>query len=291
VSENTLTFFSKKPIVCPVCETTFYREELRTGRGRLIAGARTHELRRQYEPSQKYGRVYPLIYPVTVCPDCFYAAYHQDFLEVPDSVRGQLDADRTRRTDNVHKLFDQLDFTEPRDLEEGVASYFFAVMCYDHFPREFSPTFKQGLSSLRAAWLCNDLHRRSPQENYDYLAQVFYRKARFFYDYSVELEQTGEESLPQVFPLGPDLDKNYGYDGVLYLVGYLDYKYGSRQDPEQRKIALQRAKRTVAKIFGMGKASKSKPAAILDNAREVYQQIATELGLEEKDPEKAEDAS
>jgi hypothetical protein len=41
----------------------------------------------------------------------------------------------------------------------------------------------------------------------------------------------------------------------------------------------------------MGKASKNKPQAILDNAREVYQQIATELGLEEKDPEKAEDAS
>jgi hypothetical protein len=264
---------------------------MRTGRGRLIAGALTHELRRQYEPSQKYGRVYPLIYPVTVCPDCFYAAYHPDFLEVPDAVRRQLDSDRSRRTENVHKLFDQLDFTEPRDLEEGVASYFFAIMCYDHFPKEFSPTFKQGLSSLRAAWLCNDLHRRSPQENYDYLAQVFYRKARFFYEHAVELEQSGDESLPQGFPLGPDLDKNYGYDGVLYLVGYLDYKYGSRHDPEQRTMALQRAKRTVAKIFGMGKASKSKPAAILDNAREVYHQIATELGLEEKDPEKAGDVS
>jgi hypothetical protein len=107
----------------------------------------------------------------------------------------------------------------------------------------------------------------------------------------VELEQSGDESLPQGFPLGPDLDKNYGYDGVLYLVGYLDYKYGSRHDPEQRTMALQRAKRTVAKIFGMGKASKSKPAAILDNAREVYHQIATELGLEEKDPEKAGDVS
>jgi len=291
VSESTVTFFSKKPIVCPVCETTFYREELRTGRGRLIAGELTHELRRQYEPSQKYGRVYPLIYPVTVCPDCFYAAYPQDFLEIPESARGKINSDRTRRTETVHRLFERLDFTEPRDLEEGVASYFFAVMCYDFFPKEFSPTFKQGLSNLRAAWLCNDLHRRSPQENYDYLAQVFYRKARFFYEHSVELEQTGEEALPQQFPLGPDLDKNYGYDGVLYLVGYLDYRYGSRDDPEQRKIALQRAKRTVARIFGMGKASKNKPQAILDNAREVYQQIATELGLEEKDPEKAEDAS
>jgi hypothetical protein len=291
LSESTLTFFSKKPTVCPVCETTFYREELRTGRGRLIAGELTHELRRQYEPSQKYGQVYPLIYPVTVCPNCYYAAYQQDFLQLPDEARGKLDEDRTRRLESSHEIFGDLDYTQPRDLPEGVASYFFAVMCYEFFPAEFSPTFKQGLSSLRAAWLCNDLHRRSPQENWDYLAQVFYRKARFFYEYSVELEQSGEEALPQNFPLGPDLDKNYGYDGVLYLVGLLDYRYGSRQDPEQRKMALQRAKRTVAKIFGMGKASKNKPAAILDNSREVYQQIANELGLEEKDPEKAEDAS
>ncbi|MFO8064554.1 MAG: DUF2225 domain-containing protein [Spirochaetota bacterium] len=291
MSESTLTFFSKKPIVCPVCETTFYREELRTGRGRLIAGALTHELRREYEPSQKYGRVYPLLYPVTVCPNCYYAAYQQDFLEVPDDVRSRIDGDRMRRGETVHELFGDLDFTEPRDLEEGVASYFFAVMCYEYFPKEFSPTFKQGLSSLRAAWLCNDLHKRSPQENYDYLAQVFYRKARFFYDYAVELEQSGDEALPKEFPMGPDLDKNYGYDGVLYLVGLLDYRYGSRQDAEQRRMALMRAKRTVAKIFGMGKASKSKPAAILDNAREVYHQIASELGLEEKDPEKARDES
>lgn len=291
MSESTLTFFSKKPIVCPVCETTFYREELRTGRGRLIAGSLTHELRREYEPSQKYGRVYPLLYPVTVCPNCYYAAYQQDFLEVPDDVRSRIDGDRMRRGETVHELFGDLDFTEPRDLEEGVASYFFAVMCYEYFPKEFSPTFKQGLSSLRAAWLCNDLHKRSPQENYDYLAQVFYRKARFFYDYAVELEQSGDEALPKEFPMGPDLDKNYGYDGVLYLVGLLDYRYGSRQDAEQRRMALMRAKRTVAKIFGMGKASKSKPAAILDNAREVYHQIASELGLEEKDPEKARDES
>ncbi|MFP4638197.1 MAG: DUF2225 domain-containing protein [Spirochaetaceae bacterium] len=291
MSESSVTFFSKKPIVCPVCETSFHREELRTGRGRLIAGELTHELRREYEPSEKYGRVTPILYPVTVCPNCYYAAYQQDFLEVPPEVRRRLDQDRSRRAEAVHGIFPGLDFNSPRDLEEGVASYHFAVMCYEFFPTELSPTFKQGLSCLRAAWLCRDLHRRSPQENYDYLAHVFYRKARFFYEYAVEREQTGEEALPQKFPLGPDLDKNYGYDGVLYLVGLLDYRYGSRRDPEQRRIALERAKRTVAKIFGMGKASKSKPAAILDNAREVYRLIAAELGQEERDPEKAEDAS
>ena len=66
----TLTFFSKNKIECPICDETFYREEMRTGRGRMIAGDLTKELRRNYEASQQYGEIYPLVYPVTVCPSC-----------------------------------------------------------------------------------------------------------------------------------------------------------------------------------------------------------------------------
>ena len=79
MSEKT-TFFSKNPIVCPVCETSFYKEDLLSGGGRLIAGELTEELHRTYEPSKKYGEVYPLVYAVLVCPSCLYAAYTQDFL-------------------------------------------------------------------------------------------------------------------------------------------------------------------------------------------------------------------
>ena len=117
---------------------------------------------------------------------------------------------------------------------------------------------------------------------------MLYRKARFFYSVAVEWEQTGQEPLSGAGNLGPDLDKNYGYDGVLYLSGLLEYKYGPRQDPERREEALNRAKRTIARIFGMGKASKDKPAAILDNAREVYEEISKELGDGQSDPEKYE---
>ncbi len=41
----SMTFFSKEEIKCPVCGAAFYREEMRTGRGRLIAGELTEELR------------------------------------------------------------------------------------------------------------------------------------------------------------------------------------------------------------------------------------------------------
>lgn len=291
MAQGSLTFFSKTPIVCPVCESKFYREELRTGRGRLIAGELSTELRRYYEPSQKYGVVYPLNYAVTVCPMCYYAAYPPDFAQLPGDATRRIRNHTDERADAVAGIVGRPDFTEPRGLEHGLASYYFASACYDYMPKEFAPTFKQGLCSLRAAWVCNDLHRKKPDENFDYLAQLFYRKARFFYNLSVEKEQSGEESIPNNFHLGPDLDKNYGYDGVLYLSGLLDYRYGARRDSEKRKKALHRAKRTIAKIFGMGRASKNKPQAILDSARDVYEQIAEELGLESNNPEEVDESA
>ena len=117
------------------------------------------------------------------------------------------------------------------------------------------------------------------------MAAVFYRKARYYYSRAVEGEQDGTQPLSGAKTLGPDIDKNYGYDGVLYLSGLLEFEYGPRSDPEKRRNALGRAKRTVARIFGMGKASKNKPAAILDNAREVYEAISKELDDGEPDPE------
>lgn len=287
-TESGLTFFSKKPIQCPVCEGSVYREEMRTGRGRQIAGNLTRELRRNYEPSKQYGPVFPLIYPVLVCPSCYYATYPEDFNAVPEAKRGVLEEETDTRLDSFNDLLTPLDFSSERGLKEGIASYVLATMCYEHFPKQFSPTFKCGVSQLRAAWLCGDLHRLHPTENYDFLAKVFYRKARFYYSLAVDREQNGAEPMSGAKHLGPDLDKNYGYDGVLYITGLLEYQYGPRSDPEKRRVALDRAKRTVARIFGMGKASKNKPAAILDNAREVYESIAKELGLTDADPEKDE---
>ncbi len=280
-----LTFFTRTPIRCPACESRFFREELRTGRGRLNAGHLTRDLRRTYLPSRKHGEVFPLIYAVTVCPACYYAAFPPDFPFVSADAVDAIRATEQQRIDDVRPVFRSLDFASPRRLVEGCASYYLATLCYEHFPAEFSPTFKRGLSCLRAAWVSTDLHRKEPDSNFDYLARLFYRKARFFYAHAVALEQSGEETLSGAANLGPDLDKNYGYDGVLYLSGLLEYEYGPRKDADKRRVALGRAKRTVARIFGMGKATKDKPAAILDNAREVYEEITKERGEELRDPE------
>ncbi len=276
-SENTITFFSKEPYLCPVCESKFYREELRTGRGRLNAGDLTEELRRLYQPSAKFGEVVPLIYPVMVCPECLYAGFQTDFYDLPEDKKEIAAEGADKRREAVSGIFPALDYSEPRGLKEGASSYLLAMMCYDYFTAENNPVFKQGLSALRSAWIFNSLHEKFPVENYDYLAKLFYRKSGFFYSLAIEYDENGTQVLKTVGNLGPDLDKNYGYDGVLYISALLEYYYGSDKDNEKRIQSLQKAKTTVARIFGMGKSSKEKPGSILEKAKELHASIADEL--------------
>ncbi len=280
---NSISYFSKEAIVCPVCEEEFHREDLRTGRGRLIAGDLTDELRRFYEPSQKFGEVNPLLYPVTVCPECYYAVFQADFKQIPQESISSVAANKKMRFDSIEKLFTDIDFRDSRKLKEGATGYYLAMMCYDYFPHEFSPVIKQGLASYRAAWLFMDLHGKYPDENYDYLVKLFYRKAGFFYNLSVEYDGIGTESLTEVVSLGPDLDKNYGYDGVLYISALLEYYYGPDSDDSRRVISLERARTTVARIFGMGKASKNKPEALLIKAKDLHASIGEEIKRRKED--------
>ena len=272
-----LTFFEKKQTVCPVCDTKFYREDLLSGGGRLIAGELSEELRRMYEPSKKFGEVLPLVYPVTVCPVCYFSAYPVDWDRLPDENRGKAEVNADERRDSIALLFSDLDYTSPRTLKEGVASYFFAAMSYDFFDKHANPTFKAGLSALRAAWLLSDLHGKYPGDNWDHLSKLFYRKARFYYMLALEREGKGQEPFEQNLAFGPDLDKNYGYHGVIYLAAYLDYQHGAKAPPEKRATSLEYARRMMAKIFGAGRSSKNKPSILLDRAKEIYERIGEEL--------------
>jgi uncharacterized protein (DUF2225 family) len=272
-----ITFFSKSQSSCPVCEAGFLKEELLSGGGRLIAGELTEELHRTFEPSKKFGEVHPLIYTLTVCPACHYAAFPQDFDSAEEEVLAKLRDQTKQRTDSVALIFSDLNFAEYRRLEEGIASYYLAMMCYEHFTKRFSPTFKRGLSALRAAWLLEALHHKNFGENYDYLARLFYRKARFFYLQAVELAQNGREPLDSSIHVGPDLDKNYGFEGFLYIAGLLEFRYGPRKDRDRRIRSLETARRIVAKLFGTGRVSKSRPSAILDKSRELYERMSEEI--------------
>ena len=70
--------------------------------------------------------------------------------------------------------------------------------------------------------------------------------------------------------MGPDTDKNYGWDGVIYLCGLLEYKYGQTADSAMRLKKLDEVKISIARIFGLGKTSKEKPGPLLEHARNLY---------------------
>lgn len=274
---GTITYYSKEQMECPVCSAKFNREELHSGGGRLIAGNLTDELHRLYEPSVKYGEVFPCIYNMTVCPKCLFTAFPQDFHTPNKELINLLQEKVEDRYVRIRQLFPNFDFSKDRSLNEGAASYYLGVMCYELFDTKSSPRIKQAICAIRAAWLFGELGRKYPEENYKYVADLFYKKAAFLYRYALELESSGKEMIAGLKSFGPDTDKNYGYDGVIYMTVLLEFKYGQRNDIETRKKRMEHLKLSLAKMFGLGKSSKKKPGPLLEAARVLYDKIKEEL--------------
>jgi len=272
-----ISYQSKEEYCCPVCETSFHREELLSGGGRLNAGKITEELHRLYQPSAKYGTLYPLAYQATVCPNCWFASMDKDFQNLPHQFKEKAKTDRENRMKTTRLIFPSANFTQPRDLVNGAASLYLVLFCYDYFTKQFSPTMKQAIASLRTGWLLDEMHEKYPGYNYDWLAKLFKKKSLFLYGEAIIKEQSGKETLSGIKNFGPDTDKNYSYEGALYLSGLLLFKYGQRDNLEARAEDLGRSKRTIAKMFGLGKSSKGKPGPLLENARELYDNINKEL--------------
>ena len=272
-----VTFYSKDVLKCPVCETKFSREELHSGGGRLIAGNLTDELRRLYSPSAKYGEIFPCIYHLTVCPRCLFASFPQDFSTIDKELAASLFKTVAERYRLGKELVTSFDYSKNRTLIEGALSYYLAILCYESFDTRFSPRIKQAICAIRAAWLFSELDKKTPIENYGYVASLFYRKATFLYRYAVDLESSGKEMIAGLRSFGPDIDKNYGYDGVLYMAALLEYKYGSKQDAEVRAKRMEYNKFTLAKMFGLGKSSKEKPGPLLEASRALYDNLKMEL--------------
>jgi uncharacterized protein (DUF2225 family) len=249
-----------------------------SGGGRMIAGDLTDELRRTYEPSIKYGPVYPLMYTVGACPSCHAGFFWRDFEEITDQETSEkLHAFSQDRQEAAMTIFPYYDLSRMRSLLEGAAAHYLALLCYENVPRIHSPTLKQGILALRLAWLTGDLDALCPGRNYDYIQKIFYQKANFLYSQALEYENSGEESMGAVNHFGPDIDKNYGYTGVLYLAGILEYKYGQREDLGARLRKLDGLKRNIARVFGLGKSSKNKPLPLLEHARDLYTKMRDEL--------------
>ncbi|NIZ46691.1 DUF2225 domain-containing protein [Entomospira nematocerorum] len=275
-----ISYFVKNPLTCPVCSASVVKEELLSGSGRLVAGDLTDELHRKYEKTKKFGAIYPLIYTLPHCPECYFTAFPSEWngFKAKTSMK-QLKDEQKNAYARTEQLLGSLDFTSQRRLQEGVASYLIALFVYEQADADVIPTFKQALCTLRGAWLANYLAQQN-EELHDTaieIATMLYRKSAFYYRYSCELEETTSYGFTKINFLGPDQDNNFGFDGVLYLAGLLEFKYGQRQNSIARLTSLNSIKTTISKIVGSGKASKSKPKDILDLSRALYGAIKEEI--------------
>ena len=273
-----ISYWSKNRCHCPVCQNNFEREEMLSGSGRMIAGELTDELHRVFEPSAKYGQIYPVIYSIGACPKCHTALFWSDFEETQDNNSlNALLADSKNRKEIVNNMFPYYELTRERNLLDGAAMYYLALLSYEKVDLSYAPTMKRAIISLRLAWICRDLQKIVPEHNYDYAAEVFYRKAQFFYEQTLINETQRIETIAKITNFGPDIDKNYGYDGVIYLNSLLEYKYGQKEDMQMRYKKLDANKRSIARIFGLGKSSKSKPGPLLEKSRDLYDKLTATL--------------
>ncbi len=274
MENKKVSFRQKKPTLCPVCKNEFFREEMFTGGGRLIAGRLTDELRREYKESKKYGKLYPLVYLLNVCPNCYYTAYPKDFDDVVDSEISKLIEAMPARKNAVGKFFGQIDFNEDRTIVSGAASFMLAVDCYNLRRKQVAPTFKKAVSSIRGAWLFSDLAAIYPDRPYKKISMFFYKKAYEYYLQVLDLIQNGGEPADAAGNMGPDADKNWGYEGILYVSAILTLKIGSREkDPVKKLENFETSKKYLSRLFGMGKSSKSIPSDLLEKTRVLYEKI------------------
>lgn len=283
-TSSKVSYFAKDDTICPICEEKFKIEKMLSGRGRLNAGQLTDELRRLYIPTPKYGVVNPLFYVIVTCPNCFYSTYESDFKNIPPSNIDKLRNDIVKRKKFVYDSFGPIDFKRERKALEGLVSLIMAQYSYAFFPQKVAPTTKIAISSLRAAWLASDLENEKKDKFYGQLKDSLYKKAYNYYSKAFALLNNGKENVEAAGFLGPDLDKNYGFNGFLFLYGVLLYKYGlSEIEDKAEKIRVASdAKAIIGRIFGSGKSSRDKNVQFLDMARDLYDKFAKYISSLEK---------
>jgi len=267
------SYRAKENTTCPVCGESHQKENMFQGGGRLIAGKLTQELRRLYEKNKKFGRIHPSDYVILVCPRCLYASFSKDWSDVNEEERLHIKAKAGDRRTYIEKIFGKLDFEEDRNLVLGGASYMLAIDSYQLRGSGIAPTPKKAVCAIRAAWYFDDLNEEFPEQGFDKLRDYMYKKSVGWYSKTLDIMQSGIEPIDSATAiLGPDTDNNWGFDGVIYLNAYLTNKFKDQlAGSEAEKLdLLVRAKRMLARLYGSGKSSKSKPSAIIDMARELY---------------------
>ncbi len=275
------SFFATSPFKCIVCGKENYKEEIRTGRGRLDAGVLNSDLHREFLPTKDFGMVIPFLYNAVTCNFCYYSFFSFDYIKkLSKRTLEKITTDQAieERQLLLAKLFQKIpDFSERRTMLSALASYQLVIASYNQFDQRNSPTIRLAIATLRSAWICKLLHRYKYGEEFDDLKKIFYRKASYFYSQSLVLQEKGTESLDNLPFYGPDSDKDYGFDGIVYINAWLRLYYGNELDTDQRKEDLLSVRSSLSKVFGFGKSSKEKPSVLLNQAKDTFDEVDKEL--------------
>lgn len=148
--------FWTKRIVCPVCAADFEALNLRSEAVRLKE--------RDSDFCEHYYGYNPLHYAIYVCPECFYAAYPDDFGTLSSKEAAAMGSALAKLLESMNA---QIDFRGLRDPAAAMVSFRFAIHCYQR--RDAEPRKLAGLYH-RLAWLAREAGDTATER--DYLAQA-----------------------------------------------------------------------------------------------------------------------
>ncbi|MCB1200465.1 MAG: DUF2225 domain-containing protein [Leptospiraceae bacterium] len=277
-SARKISYRLKEATKCPACGTEHFKEEMLSGSGRLNAGKLMPDLRRLYEPTKKWGKVQPLNYIMQVCPKCLFTAFSKDFESLNANELQAIKTTTPHRMKLVETVFGKLNMDDDREDAHGAASYMLAIDCYHLRTADIAPTPKKAVCCIRAAWLLDDLAQDFPQRPFNKAADFYYTQAAKEYGVTLELMQNGAEPVELALPImGPSIDFNFAFDGIVYLNSYLTRKYINdiAKTPQDKIKVLDTAKRYLSKLYGSGKASKNKPVIMIDMSKEMFDDMGS----------------
>ena len=149
--EYNRAFLWGKACQCPVSTTRFTALNVRPDVAKVKS--RDSDLRDVYEGAN------PGWYLVYVCPDCFFAAYPDDFADVAPTEVAAIKATLAQRKE----IAAGHDLNGERSLEAAIAAYRLAVHCYS---LRASDHQRMGGLYQRLAWLCREAGESQTEQRY-----------------------------------------------------------------------------------------------------------------------------
>lgn len=271
---SKISFFNEQDKTCPVCTQEVKQEVLRSGRGRLDSSDIQRDLRQSYMPSKKFGVIYPLIYDILVCPNCWFAALEKDFQPKKFDYQQIKQFEEQRKQRGVVLLKShKVDFKNYRTLSNGLVSYYLAIHCYHFFLDKSAVDFYKGLFSIRASWCAKDI--AVAEDDKDFLYTYFYFRYLAALNYENYVSQAENGAFAgNIDYYGPDCSMDHGFRGLIYLSACLGDEFSELiRDEKNRYEFYTKLLRRLSKIFGIGKKSKNNPSIFLDMVYNLYEDI------------------